>query len=149
MTNEWVEPLSGRAVIRGEDIADRDIPRRVKFMKNGRKVCGGGRRPLRGRVYPDADARPAVACYLNVVTPDERRFVQCGNDRWHEWPKSINAPEKLCAWGLMPYYDARAAHEAARRIRYRIPQWWEWAVLGVLAVGEAARLVVGDGGLLP
>ena len=73
-------------------------------------------------------------------------LVQCANGRWHDRDDLYDG---RCDFGAMNYYDARAAHEAARRLRYRIPQWWEWAVLGVLVLGEALRLVVGDGGLLP
>ena len=50
------------------------------------------------------------------------------------------------------YYDARTAHEAARRIRCRIPQAWERFVVAAsvaVALLEVVRLVVGDGGLLP
>ena len=83
---------------------------------------------------------------LYWVTPDDARLFQCGNGRWHERDgKPLSA---ICDWGVMPYYDARVAHEVARRIRYRIPQRWEWIVMGGIAVAEAMRLALGDEGLL-
>ena len=75
---------------------------------------------------------------------------QCGNGRWHAQPDD-GLPWEACEWGLMSYYDARVAHEAARRIRYRIPQAWEWFAIGasgLVVFLEVVRLVVGDDGLL-
>ena len=81
------------------------------------------------------------------MTPEGVRLYQCGNGRWHA--KAKGEPlAKACDWGLMPYYDARVAHEAVRRIRYRIPPWWEWIVVLGVVLGEATRLAIGTGGLL-
>ena len=48
---------------------------------------------------------------------------------------------------MMAYYDARSAHEAARRIRYRIPHGWEWlAIFGALfsyAIANVASSLLG------
>ena len=89
-------------------------------------------------------------------------LVQCGNDRWHGLgeavfpdappgsPGSAGDPELACdkGYGIKRYYDVRSAHEAARRLRYRIPPFWEWIAIGGIGIFEVARLVVGDRGLL-
>ena len=84
-------------------------------------------------------------CWLNK---GEYSF-QCGNGRWHKYLDDDNIPD--CAWGLMPYYDAPVAHEAARRLASRVVRWRDPSVIFasafVVAV-EAARLVIGDAGLL-
>ena len=98
---------------------------------------GGASRTDVGRSGAEATAQR----YLFWVTPADVKLVQCANGRWHH-------TADRCDWGTMPYYDARVAHEVARRIRYRIPQRWEWIVMGGIAVAEAMRIALGDEGLL-
>ena len=100
--------------------------------------------------------------FLRMNLLDGTVLWQCAMGRWHPTPGTLpdfvepqstidgavcrypaSDPSATGAWGRMPYYDARTAHEVARRIRYRIPQAWEWAVLGLLAAGEAIRIAVG------
>ena len=67
-----------------------------------------------------------------------RRRHYCGHGRWVE-------SHDRC---VRTFSDSRMAEECARRLRYRIPQWWEWLVIGGVALAEAGRLLIGDRGLL-
>ena len=132
-----------------------------------RKRCRGQRAPDRWRfwrprhVYPSGGTErrslsasmgaggrtevtgveAAAERYLFLMLPDGNKLYQCGNGRWHRRPPG-KAVREICDWGVTPYYDAKVAHEVARRIRYRIPQAWEWVVFGLLGLGEIARLVL-------
>ena len=94
----------------------------------------------------EGDRRPGVlevaGKFTLLMDWTNRRWQQCANNRWHPLLK-----EMPCEYGPMPYHDARAAHEAARRIRYRIPQGWElYAILGVLfsqAVADGIAALIG------
>ena len=111
----------------------RSTPDRWRLWRPRRVYAGRGeeRRSLRFRDHLTG-AEATAARSLQFVLPEGKRLWQCGNGRWHELP--VGTPlVKMCEWGLMEYYDAREAHEAARRIRYRIPHCWEWlAIAGVL-----------------
>ena len=115
-------------------------------------VCGGVPAPFWGRrrILPShLSARGALATserLLMLVRSDGRQMFQCANGRWHPMPGDGEIAME-CGWGMMAYYDARSAHEAARRIRWRIPHGWEWlAIFGALfshAFADAASKLLG------
>ena len=93
-----------------------------------------------------------VPPHMYVITRNGSGYL-CARGYWHRGFGSGSADNFLSARAVlhhaMVFMDARSAHDYARRARYHIPQWWEWAALGIIALGQAAHIVIGDRGLLP
>ena len=116
----------------------RSAPDRWRFWRPRRVYAGRGRE-RQSRRFRDhlTGAEATAARSLQIALPDGARLWQCGNGRWHEFPPRGVPFSTRCDWGLMEYYDARVAHETARRIRYRIPHGWEWLAVGGVLFSEA------------
>ena len=74
-------------------------------------------------------------------------YMRCGKGKWHKWTFKLRPYVDLCDWGPDAYYDARVAHDTARRLRYRIPEWWSWLLvagsfLGGITANLLARIMV-------
>ena len=93
-----------------------------------------------------------VPPHMYVITKNGNGYL-CTRGYWHPGFGVGSADNVLSPTALrhhaMVFMDARSAHDYARRARYHIPQWWEWAALGIIAVGQTAHIVIGDKGLLP
>ena len=113
-----------REVADGHDMPEcdgRSAPDRWRFWRPRRVYAGRGRERQPRRFRDHLTGTEATAARsLQIALPDGERLWQCGNGRWHEFPPRGVPFSSRCGWGMMEYYDARAAREAARRIRYRI-----------------------------
>ena len=93
-----------------------------------------------------------VPPHMYVITKNGSGYL-CTRGYWHPGFGVGSADNVLSTMAVlhhaMVFMDARSAHDYARRARYHIPQWWEWAALGIIAFGQAAHIIIGDKGLLP
>ena len=83
----------------------------------------------------------AIASYkLGIILfKDKKPAYWCWHGRWHRSIHDANGFYKTC---IAHFYDPKVAHDYARRLKYRIPHWWEWLVVaGSVAGGLLTKWV--------